>query len=318
VSARRTAAGARAGLLVALAAWSCASDDLPDQNRRRLELVAERLPDGDPRELARHMEELLAETEEASQDYALQRFYAAWLLTQIHAVSSLSQPFLTEVATSGHRVGGIGRRDDNPSGERPSPNAHLAASVHHARAARAAFDRAARSGPKLDGVTLLPDSLWMIDLNDADANLQVILTTAYARLGFSQEVARILAESEGLVRLETCLGELERWRVPVELRPWVLAMIHDYLKSRDELEAYRFGVVAVEGAERFGHALPEERIAAIDRWIVAEAGVVFVCPQSHTAYIPGMRQSPISGVGHLDYVAVPRPAAPAAGAGGGG
>jgi len=295
-----------AGLLAGLALAACKSSQVPEDNRRRLE-AALWSPDASAVAQVRRLEAVLVDTDAAPEDFALQRFYAAYLLAQVHARAAVDGPFLAEQSTSGDRIGAIGRRAAGSSAERPSPTAHLVAAEHWAAVGRALFDRAARSGPEHDGVTLLPDALWRIDLNDADANLQIVQTLAFARFSFTDEVARILGQSPRLVELASCLEDLERYAIPAELRPWVLAMVFDYLKTRNEPEAYRFGVVAVEGGERFGHALPPERVDAIDRWIVEGSSFVFVCPQSHTAYVPGLRASPVSGVPHLEYVPVERP-----------
>ena len=58
--------------------------------------------------------------------------------------------------------------------------------------------------------------------------------------------------------------------------------IFEFLKDQKggEEEAYRFGVIAVESADRFGYELPEHLVAHIDDWILHSAGVRFVCPES--------------------------------------
>ena len=197
----------------------------------------------------------------------------------------------------------------NGRGLRLSPTAHLVATIYHASRARELYDRAAGSGPKQDGVTLVPEALWSMGVDRADTNAQLLITTAYHRLGFGDVVADVLADSPDLLRLESCLEVLETYAIRNELRPWVCRMVFDYLKDEDEHEheAYRFAVCAVEGAERFGHSLPGETVAAIEDWIVNGASVIFVCPESQTSYIPGEVRSPISGIPHIEYVPLERP-----------
>ncbi len=298
-------------LACALLVTACAGTQVWEENCVRLEYASAHLDDEELIRSARRLEWILADTQEAPQEFALQRFYASFLLAQVHARASLDRPFFEETSTAASRVGGIGRRETTGSETRPSIEGHVAASVYYASLARGMYDRAARSGPKHGEVTLLPDDLWNTDLNNADANLQIILTTAYARLGFSEEVAKILDESPDLVDFERCEGLLTRYGVLRELRPWIFAMIFDYLKVKNEESAYPFAILAVEGADRYGFALPARVTKRIDHWIVDEASVVFVCPESRTAYIPGAKKSPISGIAQLDYVPMPRPAKPA-------
>ena len=100
---------------------------------------------------------------------------------------------------------------------------------------------------------------------------------------------------------------LDRCQIQAKLKPWVFAMVFEYMRDKDELLAYRFGILAIEGLERFGFTLPPETVAHIEDWIVHGASVMFVDPESQMEYVPGQRRSPISGVPHFDYIAVQRP-----------
>ncbi len=122
-------------------------------------------------------------------------------------------------------------------------------------------------------------------------------------------VDAILARSPELLHHETCFAVLDRLCVPTAVRPWVCEMVFHHIRDTDEVEAYHFGVLAVEGRERFGRAMSRAAIDRVEHWIVAEATLLFVCPESQTSYLPGERRSPISGVPHLDYVPVERPPA---------
>jgi len=293
-------------LLTALSA--CASNDAYLDNQRDLQFALEAYAARElPEEVVTRLNRVLVDTQNEPNDFALQRFYAAFLLTQVHAAASMGMPFRQEPTTLRSRVGGIGQRD--PSDEemrRPSPTAHLVATMYHASFARALYDKAVRSGPQKDGIVLVPDELWNLGVDQADANLQVLLSTTYSRLGFRDEVAKTLAQSPDLLEPARCLAFLDNSLTQTRLKPWVCEMVFEYLKNLNELQAYRFGIMAVEGRERFGYGLPEASVARIDDWIVNGASVRFVCPESQTAYIPGQRRSPISGVPHIEYVAVQR------------
>jgi hypothetical protein len=233
------------------------------------------------------------------------RFWAAFVLAEAHGLAAVNGAFVEELSSTG-RIGAIGTGASGPRPARASPVAHLVASVYHAGVARSLAQGAASAGAHADARSLLPAALRELSPADAAANLQVLVTCAYHRLGFEGEVARALEGNSELLRLEDALAFLERVQVRTELRPWFCAAVFEHLTSRNEREAYRFGVIAVEGEERFGSALAGEEIRRIEDWIVEDARVMFVDPRSQTPYLRGQRRSPISGVPHLEYVAVER------------
>lgn len=292
-----------------LLATGCSSTKQWETNRRNIATSIEQFEDGDLRVIAARMNGLLADTEEDRGSFALQRFYANYMLAQVHTAGSLDRPFLKETTTAASAVGGIGRRDtgDGPD-QRESVHGHLAASILHASAARELYDAAARSGPKYEDVTLLPEELWNLGVANADANLQIAITTALARMGFDAQVEKVLdASPADFLKKDGALAYMDQYQVQKKLQPWVCWMIFDYLAhdpSHDEREAYYFGVLAVEGGDRFGSPLPTELVTAIESWIVDESKYSYRCPESNTAYIPGERSSPISGVAHIDYIAI--------------
>ena len=51
--------------------------------------------------------------------------------------------------------------------------------------------------------------------------------------------------------------------------------------------------------------LPQRSPVAVEGGIDG-ADVVFVCPESQTPFMRGESRSPISGIAHLDYIAVER------------
>ncbi|MEW6072724.1 MAG: hypothetical protein AB1726_09060 [Planctomycetota bacterium] len=236
---------------------------------------------------------------------ALARFHAEALAARVHAVASLGAAFRTEITTAGGRGGPLGG-PPSEAATRPSPTSHLVALLYHAAQARAQT-AAAAADQQAGGDAILPAALAALEVEEIDAELELLSAVAYARLGFRAEVDSFVARSPALVDLEGFPAALDRRRVPAALRPWVGEMVSHHLRSRDEVAAYRFGVLAIEGAERFGHALPPEVVAEIERWIVAESRYLFVCPESQTPFLPGARRSPKSGIPHLEYVPVERP-----------
>jgi len=294
--------------LVALLAGACAAPPPRDDGLLSLEKGLRHLEAGELEAAVAEMETLVSETQRTADEHALLRFHAELALARAHAAASLDAPFLTETTRVPGEVGGVGHRAASEAERiRPSPSAHLVAAVYHATRAREAFGKARLAAPAGNGEALLLDELQESDLDMADAHLQVLLTVAYARLGFRERVEEILVRSPELVELDSCFETLDRYGVPRELRGWICELVFHHLRDRDEEAAYRFGVMAVEGAQRFRHALPAEAVARIDEWIVSESSMLFVCPHSQTPYIPGERRSPISGVPHIDYVPVERP-----------
>lgn len=288
-------------------ATSCTSTNPVDDNREHLRQGMESMEAGDLQAASRQMNDVLVATQEEANAFALQRFYALYLLAQIHAKASIDAAFLTEYSRATSRIGGIGQRQGARSDERPSRTGHLVASIYHASLARALYDRAARSGPKKGGAAFLPEELWNLGVDNSDANLQVVMTSAYARLGFWAEVEKTLERSPTLLTLDEAIGHMETYGVQPSLRPLVCAMISRFLRdTNNEEEAYRFAIAAIEGEERFGAPLDPTEIAELEDWILHGASVDFVCPESQTPYLPGQTRSQVSGVPHMEYIAVER------------
>jgi hypothetical protein len=300
----------RLTLVLALLCGGCAATATGDANRATLaaaasEILPERGP-GDPqpdlRLVERDLQGLLARA--ARRGDATERFWASWLLAQLHAEASLGEAFRYERSAAGGRVGGVGTRVSSGGTERPSETSHLVAAVFHAAEARSLFEPAVRAAGGA-----LPAELSARDLDDADDNLQLLLLVVYSRLGFADEAARLLEGSPVLRDPAACMSLMESFDLRAGLRPWVCRAIWHDLAPVDPELAYRFAVLAVEGTERFGRGLPRAEVDRIEAWIGRDAPVLFVCPESRTPYLPGQTRSPVSGVPHFDYVAVERPSA---------
>ena len=236
------------------------------------------------------LETVLSTTQIDPDAFATQRFWASFLLAELHTFAA-AEPFLTEP--------GAARGPASTSrSARPSDTAHLVAAIDHASRARHLF-------PRVSGKPV-PAALGPREMSGVRATLDLLVATGLARLGFRSEVGRLLEDSTALFDPALCTSELERLGVRRELYPWVCVMASEAIRGTNEPDAYRFAVMAIESKERFGVALPEDAVRDLEGWILTEASVQFVCPRSQTAYLPGQRRSPISGVAHFDYVAVPR------------
>ena len=217
-----------------------------------------------------------------------QRFHAACLLAEGHVRAAVGAPFL-------------------PGDLEASRTAHYVSVLYHAGHARDS-ERGAVSARATEGShSLLPTALAARDVEEAATRLDLHVALAYAGLGFGDAAGELLARRPALLRWETAVSSLEALGIAGELQAPLCAAISDLLARTDEREAYRFAVAAIEGGERFGHALPEEEVRRLEEWILRGARVRFVCPESGTEYLPGRRRSPKSGVPHAEYVPAPRP-----------
>ncbi len=263
---------------------SCAS--VPPLEDDALGFVVPNIADESRRESAVfRLENVLVSTQTDPESHAFQRFWASYLLAELHSAAA-SAPFLTEPPPASALVYAS-------SGATPSRTAHLVAAIDHASRARHLFPRIANRP--------VPAELESLTTEDVQANLDLLVATGLARLGFQTEGGTILANAPKLLDPDQCRTELARLALREDLVPWVFVLASDTLRKTDELRAYRFAVIAIESG-----ALPAETVERLETWILTGASVQFVCPRSQTAYLPGQRKSPISGVAHRDYVAVPR------------
>jgi hypothetical protein len=212
---------------------------------------------------------------------------AAYLLSGLHARAA-EAPFLEE------------------------PTSHLVAAIDSATLAREQLEReperteVALSGLRARGRDELRAYLHVPDVQTLEQKLELVTGACLMRLGFVQEPSDPLLRDEELLDPTQASAALERLHLMSTLRPWVCALFSVRLRERDELRAYRFAVLALEGPQRFGHGLDAAARADLEDWILNGARMRFVCPRSQTAYVPGLRRSPISGVPHFEYVAVRR------------
>ncbi len=264
-----------------LALFSCASPEAQRQ-RSNTELESASAALAEPARSATaigSLERFLAETEK-DPTLVNPRFAAALLLTELHARAAVQGPF---------------RRDDA---------AHWVAALNYASRAQSLV-RLALYEP-VDATAGLPAALAAVEPRLLEAKLAFFTALAYSRLAFPDEAAITLVEFDELRDPPRALELFERLQLAPELRPWACAMASDHLRKTNELAAYRFAILALEGGERFGHALSPDETARLEDWILKGSSAAFVCPESGTPYVPGRRTSPISGIAHYEYVAVPR------------
>jgi len=290
---------------------SCGSTKQWETNRAALDFAVQEVETGNLQTVTARMQAVLSETSSKPADFAMQRFFSAFMLAQAHLAASLDRPFLEEATSAGSRIGGIGQRASSTGQRlRPSMTGHLTAAIYHASVARGMVGSAASSGNDRDGVALVPDRLASLGPMDADANLQVLMGSAYARLGFQAEVRNFLDGSPQLLVVESCGTTLDRLQVQPKLRPWIHAMIWEHLSGNDPRDAFPFGVLALEGGARHGLALPRQVADRIDDWIRTGSTIQFVCRKDGTPFVTGLQSCPNCSSPHLEYVAKERSATP--------
>jgi hypothetical protein len=274
-------------VLALLPCAACAAPALePAQCRAELERANQELEAGELERVEQRLNRVLAL---AASDSALERFRAAETLARLAAARS----FALEApgARAVEAAAGSAQRDRDETGG-------VVLVVYHAAQALDERERAARAEAAGGGTAGR-------SVAEACAGLRILLAAAHERLGFPLEAGALLAASE-LQQARSALARFEALDIPPGARTWACHALFERLRGRDELEAYRFAVLALEGRERFGLALPEAEAARLAAWIEGGARAAFVCPRSQTPWLRGMTRSPLSGVPHLDYVAVER------------
>ncbi len=293
-----------APLLLALAACSlaaCSSSSLHGANRGLLDASRASIEAGRYREAIQSAESVLASTGEAQNDYRLQRFFAAHLVSRAHAEAAFAAPFLSEPV-----VGTQFSLTGNASSRRPSSVAHLIAACWWADWTRQWFAGVSDAPREVRGEAVLPPDLAQFGPLNALAQANLLTLAIYCRLDFQDKVADIVTGIPELRSLDSCEAVLEAARVPASARVWVYAGVFEQLTEEDQREAYRFGIRArsaalAEAQSGFGAAHRK----AIADWILKESQFVFRSP-SGSVFDPNLDGCTIDGTPNLEYIAVRR------------
>ena len=297
-----------ASLLAALAVAACSSPNPFIAYREQLADSFGKVDAAQYGAASRQLETVLAETNDEAKKFAVQRYYALYLLTQAHMRASIKDAFLKEPAPSGARSG-IGAASDGDS-KQPSTTGHLVAAMMYASLAKDIFPAAHGGSLVEDGEEVLPHELSGFDVETASINLDLCMLVVQAQLGFGANVERTLDNSNELHTDAGAKRLLDRTHFDTSLRPWIYFTLFDYLKTRNEPSAYRFGVLAMESAGDANGTLGPKRNAAIIRWIKEGSNYVFKCPQCNSAAVPEMHACPTDQTPLIDFFAAERAAKP--------
>ena len=246
----------------------CSSSNPYKANRKVLEAAVNQVDSGQNRKAVSLLEHMLADTTADASDFALQRFFAYYLLTSIHEDASVKNAFLMEAAgqASSFSLQGTGT-----GGMAPSRVGHLVAAAYNASFGRSAYHAATQSRDKQDGEVLLPVELAEIGALNAYAHMNLTLLSIYSQLDFQDRVEEILNGMADPLKFEDCDSLLDDTRTSAHMRPWIFLAAFDYLKTRNERLAYKFGIRARETASDSGGSFGEALRAAIATWITDES-----------------------------------------------
>jgi hypothetical protein len=293
-----------AGLLAAFAVSACSSPNPFIAHREQLADSFGKVSASQYGTAARELETVLAETNDDAKKFAVQRFYAMYLLTQAHMRASVKDSFLKEPAPTLARSG-IGAASEGDS-KQPSTVGHLVAAMMYASFAKDTYP-AARGGQLVEkGEEVLPHELSGFDVETAQINLELCMLVVQAELGFESNVERTLDNSNEMWTDAGAIRLLDRTHFDTSLRPWVFYTLFDYLKTRNEPAAYRFGVLAMEHAGDANGTLGTKRTAGIIHWIKEGSHFVFKCPQCNSAAVPEMHACPTDQTPLIDFFAAER------------
>ncbi len=283
--------------LLGASSLACTSVNPYIEHRLTLEESVGDLQAGRYQESVFRLQQLLAETSVHADDFALQRFFAAYLLTDAHTRASHEGPFLREHGTQ--------TSFSKPGASQPSRLGHLMAMTYNSGFGRSDFERAQTADLEHLGEKKLPDTLEAMGTERALTYLNLCFMAVHAELDFQDRIDEFLSGADDWTELERCEALMEEVALPRDVRPWVYLAIFEYQKKRDERSAYRFAIRAREsGAE--ASAFGNERRDQLAHWITQDASFQFVSP-ANQPFDPALEGCTVTGTPNLMYEAVPKP-----------
>jgi len=278
-------------LVLPLVFTSCASTDLVAANRAQLAQAQEKLQAGEYEPAARQMEQLLSATGSSESQYALQRFFAAYLLSRAHLEAAFGTPFLSGPPNDDPGFGAGGGADTG------AQLANVVASTYYAGYGRQWHGAASKARSE----KALPPELETYGLENALLHLNLVLLTSYTRLKFQDRIEIILDSMTGLRKLETCEEAMAKAQIGEKLRPWIYRGIFDYLKRHDEIAAYKFAIRALD----LNRQHPDETgalTAGLATWITEKSRYAFKCPTcGDQAVDPTLPACPVCRLPNIEF-----------------
>jgi hypothetical protein len=276
---------ALAAALALGATFACASPrNFFAEYEKSLDTTYKTLEAGDPEGAARQAQDLLAATGGDAETFRVQRFYAVWLLTQAHVRASLGKPFIPEPPPP---PSALSLGSSNARTER-AETSHVVATMLYAFYGAEAHPKVRGASMKEGDTELLPPALRALSPDVLSDNLDLCRLVVYARLGFTEDIHGVLSRSPEMQTLEKANARMDYAHLDPGMRPWVHYTLFDFLKSRDEAEAFRFGVSAWNHAANTQGTLSEHELDTVARWLPKTSTYVFKCKQCKLQADPQM------------------------------
>jgi len=215
---------------------------------------------------------ILSNTRAADSDSAALRFEAAMLAARVHLRAASETPFLREPRASG--VPG------------PSAVAHSMAATRCFELARRCANAAQRGGAS--------DVAAELEL----ANLAEL--AFHSRLGLGASCNVFLQRAPELADAKSAAERFARSELARD-RAWLYLALFETTRNRNELEAYRFAVLAIEESSA-ARGFDVRRVARLERWIASEATLEFQCPKCDLLVAPGLRACPNDRTPNAEFV----------------
>lgn len=234
-----------------LLAAACGSANPFVENRQALDAANQKLLAGDFAATDSVLQGLVLKTNPEAGRFALQRYFAAYLLSRAQMESALRM-----------------------TGEQWLPT--LVGSTYFMNFAEA-WSAAAKASPAADETKepMLPEALATFGVDNAQAYLNLCWLVVCARLGFQNEVAEVCGAEPRLATVESAEKLSHDLGMTDEARPWLLWSLFQHQKVRDERVAYRFGIRARELGRSVAGSFPAARGDEIVHWIQSESKFVF-------------------------------------------
>jgi hypothetical protein len=261
-------------ILVALAVSGCSTVKIHEPNRALLELSLKAIESGTPGNLAKaevNLKKVLANTGNYASEYPVQRFFAHYLLSQVHMTAAAGNAFLTESkAETGFSIDGGGSTA-------PSNTAHLVATNFNAYHALAMHGAARNKPLAIGNQQLLPASLKDMGIASAARHLQLCILTAYSQMLFESEANNVFKEL-GVSDLESLTAVMEEGHASAHMKPWICYAMWRRLYESDPRTAFRFAAKAIEYEDALGLGTEELHQPIFKRWLTdPNTPYLFVC-----------------------------------------
>jgi hypothetical protein len=293
-------------LLILLIAASCRATEGYSVQRKRLESAASDLSSGVLEGVEKKVDRLLVETAAKEAEHVLQRFHAASLASEAHALASFGDTF------RGGR--GSGGELFQTSAHTDPITGHLVAVGFYAQHALKWSARAAKARPVVDGVELLPPTLASSSVEQCGKRVSYLVIYALARLRFEDRLASLFDGEKRLAVFETVKEEMESTGVPKPARPWVNLALFDWSKDTDEGTAFKHAVEMLLEVEMLhgGDDSLNAEVRRLEEWLTGNGQYEFVCTKcSHVVALPiAVRCQVCQEVPTIEFQMKPKPDQP--------